>query len=423
MDYVLLGLKFFVALLIGLIIGFEREYHEKKRKKIVISGVRTFTLVSLFGFLLTFFMEARDITFLFTYGLVILIFFSIPILKSKTTKPGFTTAISLVIVFNAGILVGLGLILEAVIITAIIVPLLAYKEEIHSFASFLSKEDLMGALRFLSVAAILLPITYTIGDINAFIGPGKMFDPIKTVLMILFVSSISFTSYVIIKTIGSGKGLELTSFLGGFVSSAASTASVSNKAKKNPNIAPLSSSSIILTNTSMILKDMILIAFLTGFIVIQRLLLPIILIIIVSVIYIIHMQKKSRFKSFIDLDLGSPFAILPAAKFAFLFSVISIVTYLLKYYLGPYGVYAAAIGGLVSTTTVTASLGSLFAAGEIGLNTTVSTFLLTTAIGSLSKIGISAIYDKNISKRISVPLLLISLTAFLTFIFFTLTAK
>lgn len=423
MNNIVLIINFLITILIGLLIGYEREIHERKDGRSVISGVRTFTLVSIFGFIVSLFLDGNELIVLFMIGIVLFVFFSVPFLKEKTSKPGLTTSVALIIVFSCGFLAGLNHPFEAVLVVLLTLPILIYKKEIHKFASILSEKELYSALRFLSIIAIALPLAYTLGDINPIIGPGKVFDLVKGIIMIIFVSLISFLSYLIIRLTGMGKGLELTTFLGGFVSSSASTASISQKTKDNPSLLPTSLIGIMLTNTSMILKDMVVISFLTSSSLIKVLILPVILLITISSVFIYYYYRKKVREVDIDLELGSPFAVIPAAKFALLFSLISAAIYYLKMNLGVYGVYAVAVGGVVSTTSVSASLGTLFSAGEISQTLAISTFLLATGLGSLSKIAIAGFYDKKIARNASKPLIIIAFVSFLLFIFLNFIAK
>ena len=49
--------NFGVALLLGLIVGLEREFQHQKERVQDFAGVRTFTLIALFGWLIGFFAQ------------------------------------------------------------------------------------------------------------------------------------------------------------------------------------------------------------------------------------------------------------------------------------------------------------------------------------------------------------------------------
>ncbi|MFO7791373.1 MAG: MgtC/SapB family protein [Candidatus Saliniplasma sp.] len=401
------------AILIGLLLGIQREYHGYKADREVLSGARSFTLVSIFGFVAVKFFSDEPVRIAILIGLFIFVFLSLPILKQKLSKPGMTTSVALVLTLLMGMTVGYGLILESLIISLLIFTILTFKKQIHRFASILTKEELSSAVRFIAVAIVLLPLTYSIGVVHPLIGPGRLFDTAKTVLMIIFVSSMSFTSFLVIKLVGAEKGMKISTFLGGFVNSAASTASISQKSKKNPSLLSISLISVLLANTSMILKDFILILVLTNGDLLYTLILPVGILILVSFLIMMIVRKRDSHSSSLDLELGTPFAIIPAAKFALLFSLISVSAFLLRTYLGPYGVYAVAAGGIVSTTSVSASLAVLYSGGEIGDITAVVTLILALGLGSLSKITIIRVYDRELMKKAYLPLAAVAALAFL----------
>ncbi len=399
-------LHFLTALLIGLLIGVERELKAEKEGESAVSGIRTFSFVSVIGFFFTFLLLDSPSLLMIGMGSLVVMIFSIPLLKEKMAAPGLTSATALVIVLLCGSLAGLELPLLAVFIGITTYGILDVKERTHKFAGLLSQEDIMSGLRFLMVAFILIPIAYTIGEVHPLVGPGNVFDPVKTLLMIVFVSSISFISYLLIRFVGASKGLELSAFLGGFVSSAASTASLSQRCCEERALRDVSVIGIIAANSSMFLKNLIIISAIGGFVILKVVGLPLALLFSLGLLLVFLPRKETKD---VDVDVKTPFAIIPSAKFGVLFILISALSYFSKSYFGSYGLYAAALGGMVSTTSVAASLGSLFVAGEISSFETLSVMMLTLVFGSISKIAIAWSYDKELGKKVSVYLIVIAI--------------
>lgn len=407
-GYLVASLHLLTALMIGLLIGVERELKAKKEEESAVSGIRTFSLVGVIGFFFTYLLLDTPFLLMIGIGSLIVIILSIPLIKEKMAAPGLTSATALVVVLLCGSLAGLKLPLLAVFCGVTTYGILDIKEQTHRFVGLLSEEDIMSGLRFLMVAFILIPLAYTIGEVHPLVGPGNVFDPVKTLLMIVFVSSISFVSYILIRFVGASKGLELSAFLGGFVSSAASTASLSQKSCEDPSLRDVSVIGIIAANSSMFLKDMIIVTAIGGLMVFKVIGLPLILLFSLGLVLIFFPSKKTV-EGEIDVDVKTPFAIIPAAKFGLLFILISALSYFSKSFFGSYGLYAAALGGLVSTTSVAASLGSLFLAGEISSFETLSVMMLTLVFGSVSKIAIAWSYDRELGKRVSVYLTVIAI--------------
>lgn len=408
-------LSFVLALLVGLVVGLERTSQADIENRIREGGIRTFTLASIFGFFSAVVFKGDSSKLIMIVVLFSFLLIFTALIRSFEHKPGITTSLALLLVFLAGAMLGLQHPLEGVIVGLGTLILLSTKKVLHHFADILSHEELLSAVYFLTVGLILLPITYTIGPIHPLIGPGRIFDPMKAVLMILLVSCISFTSYLVIKFFGTDKGMEISAFIGGFVSSAAATASMSEKCKKTPCLENISTMSILLTNSSMLIKDYIIIIILGGFILAAEITAPIGILLGLTALFVLYMAKSKTDQKIktIDLDLESPFALKPAVKFALIFSIIWASTYILQNEFGGFGVYAVSIGGLISTTSVSASMATMYASEEIGSLTALSTVLLAFALSSISKILIARSYFKGLAKKVAIPMVSTSLVTIL----------
>ncbi len=411
----ILVISFVIAFLVGLIVGIERSYRARTEDALKGAGIRTFILVSVTGFLFSEVFKDDPFTLVIFIGGFSILFFTLGMIRAFEQEPGMTTPVTLLIVFLAGTAVGLGYPFTALFVAVVTLALTSTKGTLHRFADLLSYQEMESAVRFLTVALILLPITYTLGPLHPLIGPGRIFDPMKAVLMILFVSSISFTSYLVMKFFGTGKGMEISAFIGGFVSSAAATASMSEKCKKNPALEMISTVSILLTNSSMFIKDYIIIVTMGGFMLALDFTVPIVVLSGLTVLLFIYMIRSHREKEpkTLELELESPFALKPAVKFAFIFSIIWASSYVLQNQFGSFGVYAVSVGGLISTTSVSASMATMYASGEIGSLTALSTVLLSFALSSISKIFIARSYFKGLGARVAAPMISTSVVTFI----------
>ncbi|MBS3781456.1 MAG: MgtC/SapB family protein [Candidatus Thermoplasmatota archaeon] len=410
-------ISFLSAVLIGLITGLERTSRASKEDEIKGAGIRTFALVSMVGFLVTFVFKNEVELLLITVLIFSFLFISLPILRRIKGSTGLTTSNALLLVFLIGMIFGLGRPILGVVSGISLLILTSSKSILHNFADVLSKKDLMSAVRFLIVAIILVPIIYALGPIHPLIGPGRVFDPLQALMMVLFVSSISFLSYVVMKVLGPGKGLQISGFIGGLVSSAAATASISEKCENITGELNSPGVSILLANTSMFIKDYVIIFTVAGYVLARDFFLPIILLLFVTGTFILFFRKKRDLMSTnsdsLEIDLGTPFALMPAVKFAILFSLIWVSSYLLQNYLGGTGVYMVSIGGLISTTSVSASISSLYIAGEIGALTALSTMLLAFGLGSISKVLIVRAYNKRLAEKVTFPMLALGTISFI----------
>ncbi|MBS3817522.1 MAG: MgtC/SapB family protein [Candidatus Thermoplasmatota archaeon] len=400
-------LSFILVILIGILAGIERTSRADKEGSTKGAGVRTFAIASIVGFFLSSIVKDGHLNLIIVIGIFSFLFLLIALLRVFEGEPGMTTSLTLLVVFLVGMIIGLGFPLRGLLIALITLGLTSSKKVLHRFAHILSDEELSSALRFLAVGVILIPIAYTIGPVNPLVGPGRVFDPFKGLTMVLFVSSISFTSYLVIKFFGADKGMKISAFVGGLVSSAAATASLSERCKKYPELKGTSAVGILITNSSMFIKDFIIIFTVGGIVLATKFTLPIGILLVSTVflsLYLMRLKKeKGIFKS-VELELDTPFALKPAVKFALIFSLIWSSTYILKNQFGGLGVYIVSIGGLISTTSVSASIASMYASGEVTSTTAVSTVLLSFGLSFLSKIFIARTYSSSLAKRITIPM-------------------
>jgi len=130
LDFVIHAL---IAILMGALIGLEREHREEK--SMVIAGVRTFPLTSLSGVLFSFLSAEIGIAFI-EVGVIIFGGFSLILafLKYEVHTIGITTPVALFITFLIGILVQQGFEVEAAFVTITITILLLTKERLHKIA-------------------------------------------------------------------------------------------------------------------------------------------------------------------------------------------------------------------------------------------------------------------------------------------------
>ncbi len=403
------------ALTVGILVGIERTHRASKEEELKGAGIRTFSLMSVMGFFTVYFFSDEPLMIMLITTFFSIFFIAIPIFRKKKQSLGLTTSVSLILVLLIGMIFGQGYLFSGLITGGFLLILNSSKKILHRFADVLTRKELTSAVRFLIVVMILLPIFYTLGPVHPLIGPDRVFDPFQALLMVIFVSIISFISYLAMKKVGSSKGLQLSAFIGGFVSSAAATASVSEKSKRMSKGIISSARSIYLSNVSMFIKDYIIISTIGGLVLAFDFTLLLTFLLGINLIFVFFTKKKKKFEESADddLGLGTPFALLPALKFAFFFSLIWVSSYLLQNYMGDSGVYIVSIGGLLSTTSVSASISSLYATGEIGSLAAISTLLLAFGFGSISKVLIARTYSKELAKKILIPMIILATTSFI----------
>src|SRR3972149_4945650 len=371
--------KLALATFIGILIGIERE-HRRSEGVELIAGVRSFTIACIAGMVSSYLGQLINPGIL----LISLTFFAVisamfVYIKNVTLKqPGITGPIALFCTFLLGVLITYDLYLIAIGGAVILTLLLAEKRPLHSFATNLTDGEILGAVRFLAVIFILYPIT-----------PDELFygviNPRWILLIVIVVATISFISFITLKKMGTRYGLPLSGMLGGLVNSEATTGAIAGMTRKRTELVRSGYVGIILSNASMLIRNL-LIAFIVdpGGRVFLFMLPPQLIITSFSIVALIRSRNGMPVSETIKLE--SPFGLSSSIKFAFGFTALSIISKFANLWAGAIGVYATALGGIISSAVVTASATALAANGDISYATAAVTAVLAGLISTGNKI-------------------------------------
>jgi len=416
-EYILISLG------IGALIGLEREFH-REQKEILIVGMRTMPLITIAGTIIA--LLAGDYgTYLVGLGIVLGAVFTIllAIIRHRLEMSGFTTPFAMYLAYICGMLIGLGYILLGLFVGVLTTILLFTKERLHHIAASLTEEEMNSALQFLTILVILLPIAatydfsqlvwnnYNIGEI---IGRGKLLDVYWLLLIIVFISSLSFVSFIAMRKIGTEKGLEVSGLLGGLVNSEAAAVSLANIGKKFREMENSVLTGILLANVTMLIRNFVLCAFSDITLKVAYLTaIPFGMMIVINLVFVIlsmrdkTMRKHGGAKDSTEhkITIESPFAVGPAVRFGMIFAIISIFVYFARGYGQELGIYATAIGGFVSSAAVVASVSTSASSGIILTHVAGITVLLATSISTFNKYILVRAVDKKLSARILIPVL------------------
>jgi len=355
-----LFLRFGVALVIGFLVGLQREYEFEVHTKEMPAGVRTFGLVGLIGCSAALVSDLLKspwpfVGVTFTLG----IFFAINYyLEAVNGKPGLTTKASLILTLLAGGLAYWPKTLSlAVALAVTMTVLLSVKVQLHRFVRHLTHDDIFAVLKFAVISAIVLPI---LPDRVFGPQPFDIFNPFKLWLFVVFISGISFVGYVLIKVVGPNKGVGLTGILGGLASSTAVTLSFTGRSHENREMARPFALAIITAWTVMFLRVLAAVAFL-NIMLVRPILLPFGACVAVGIaccafLYFRQRMEKHRHEVAVD----NPFELGLAIKFGVLFAAILFFSRAMQVYFGDVGVYLSSfLSGLADVDAIAFSMAKL----------------------------------------------------------------
>lgn len=409
--------EFIVAGAVGGLIGLEREHRSDNLT--VVAGVRTFPLISVAGFLCAWLAqqggEAGAATGPWVMGAGILGAFGFAFMfihmRLGLGQSGVTTPIAMVVTFLLGALIGYGYTFEAVVVGVVTTFLLLTKQRLHRFAQVLDDDEILSALQFITILFILLPLTVDLqrGELGYdWLGRGALVDPFAILLVVVFVSSISFVSLLAMRRIGPGRGMEFSGFLGGLVNSEATTAALAQRAREAEGLIAPAVVGAILASATMVLRNLAIAGAADPSMRLLVALAPYALPVAIVGAFLAWRARSQRTEAVPAVRVRNPFAILPALRFAAIFTAVSIVVTLARVHLGEAGVYIASLGGLVSAGAVIASLASLTASGAADFGVALRTCLLAIAASVMVKLFILRAVDERVYQRARTPFLLMT---------------
>ena len=224
---------FVVAAGLGAIIGLERQVRGDQEDTVAAdtyAGVRTFALYGAWGagagFLGDRFGSSAFLVAALAFGaLLVATYIGV---GARTSDWGTTTEAAAFVTFIIGALAWDEQWVAALAVAVGTAYLLRSKEFFHGMSRRFSEEDIKAVLQFAAITAVVLPLIP-----NEDFGPFEAINPRKIWLMVIFVAGIGLVGYVSLRLLGS-RGLTLTGFLGGLVSSTAVTLGFARMSKTSP---------------------------------------------------------------------------------------------------------------------------------------------------------------------------------------------
>jgi len=233
--------------------------------------------------------------------------------------------------------------------------------------------------------------------------------------MVVLVSLIGYVGYILIRILGTEKGLSLTGVLGGLVSSTAVTTAMASEVRSQKEM--LSSAVFATTIASCTMFPRMLFIVLVVNRDIFLTLLPKLgsMTIVGVALAVLLLRKKDPVGK--SVALKDPFRILPALTFGGFFAIVLLTSKLASIYFGNAGTYAASvIAGLADVDAISLSMATL-AKSSLMPNTAVTAITLAAITNTLVKLSISYIMGtREFGNRIAtifLPMIIVGLLAIL----------
>ncbi len=416
-----LFLRFGAALLIGILIGMQREYaHGNSTEKGLFAGARTFALMSLYGTSAAFLADLLKSPWIFL-GLVILLGTAIIIAyfisATEREEIGLTSEVAALITILIGGICYYHSVEFAAALGVATTVLLAVKWEFRRFVNVITQEDVYATLQFAVITAIILPVlpNQTFGP-----PPLEILNPYQIWKMVVFISGINFLGYVLVKVVGPKKGLGISGLLGGLASSTATTMSFSQRSKTQVGLEKPFAVAIISGWVIMFIRVIVEVA------VVNNRLLPYIwpamaVMGLAGLIYALYLFFSKSAMDEEELSLSNPFELVTAIKFGLIYALVLLLTKAAEIYIGVGGIYVTSfIAGLADVDAITLSISDLTRlGGSIPLNTGKIAVIIAILSNTISKgVLVFSLGSKSLRKQIW-PGIVFILVVGLGFLLFT----
>lgn len=375
-----------VALLVGLLIGLDRERAEIRKARAEFAGVRTFPLVALAGAipLLIGGWWAPVLgagAFLAIAGITILSYHR----SSAGGDVGATTEVAAIATFLLGALAGAGQLLVAGSAGIAVSVLLVAKPRLEAFSRALSAEELAATLELAVISVIVLPLLPARGY-----GPWGVLNPRDLWLVVVLVAGLSFLGFIAVRVVGERRGLAITGAVGGLVSSTAVTVAMADRAKADgESVAQPAAAAAVLASTVMAGR----VAVFAG--AIDRGILPRLLPVVIAMIvtgavasWMLTRQRGGESGS-AGSHIRNPFSLRQAFTWAVIYGVILLVARAATEYLGQGGIFAvAAVSAAADVDAVTIAFTQLGARDGMW-RVPAAAIAMAAVINTLVKLGIA----------------------------------
>ncbi|TDU31668.1 uncharacterized membrane protein (DUF4010 family) [Panacagrimonas perspica] len=383
---------------VGFLMGLVRERNPGTQ-----AGVRTYALVAMLGSVGAMLID-HGVQWLLPAGLVMLGAMMIAALHGRDAShdAGTTSTVAVMLCFCLGAAIWIGPVLPPVLLGLAATALLHFKPELEGFATRLKPADVRSILRFAAVSLLVLPLLPDAGY-----GPYDSLNPYRIWWMVVLISGIGLTGYLLLQLLGSGRGALFVGVLGGLVSSTATSLTFARQVREDREQADSAQVVILLANLVVLLR-------LAAFTAVVcpgalRSMLPV-LGAGLAPGAIAAGRSYLRNGSRHDLGVSNPGEMLAALGFAALYAIVILVVAWLNDRIGTQGVYlAAAVSGLIDLDAIGLSTMHMVAAGTL-TPASLAIAMVIAYIASLAfKFGmIAVVAGRPLAQRLIGPFALIA---------------
>jgi uncharacterized membrane protein (DUF4010 family) len=391
-----------MAMVLGLLIGLERE-HSRQESEPLVAGIRTFPLIALIGFVSG--LAAKG-----GYGWVAAVALAgvsaMAVVgywvKAQGSHKGATTELVIILAFILGGMTAFGYLIPAATFAVLATLLLSFKTPLHHMAERIQEGEIYAILKFCVISVIVLPLLP-----NRTFGPYQVLNPRLIWWIVVLISGISMVGYLLMRYWGTRQGIVVTGLLGGLVSSTAATLGLSQKSRvAGGSSARYFALGIVIASTVMFFRVLVLTTVIDPRLA-RTLALPIVFPALVGIGASYYLWRNKGITTSVNLEVKNPMELGAAIEFALLFGVVLFVARAAQFHWGTAGVYVtSALAGLTDADTIAVSSARLARDQILANGTATASILLACATNTMLKGGLAAVIGGKALRAVIVPIFL-----------------
>jgi uncharacterized membrane protein (DUF4010 family) len=405
----LLARNFLIALLIGALVGVEREKHKAASQGLTFGGLRTFILFAEAGAVAAWLSVERDMPWLFVVTVIaVAAVVTIGYILESRIKPdslGLTTELAAITVCLLGGAVMYGYAETAVGLAIATSAVLTFKQPLHQIVEKLGMDDIYAVLKLLIATFIVLPVLP-----REAVDPWGALNPYQLWLLVILVSSLSLVGYVAVRWLGSAPGALVTGLTGGLVSSTAVSLAFARNSRTGGRLQAGDSlaAGMLLAWVMMFVRIGFAVTVVYSAL-LDDLLLPFGSMTAVAgaaAVFFYSRNSRSHRDAAADtaeVQLKNPFSLWEAVKFCALFAVVLLVVKLTETNFEAHGLYlVAALAGLTDVDAITLSMAGYAQQGGSAA-TAVGAIVVAALTNTLVKCGFVVVLGSAELRRRVLP--------------------
>ncbi len=354
--------RILLTVVFGAILGLESETRllesykkqkksKKENEKSTIGGVRTYTILALFGGVAGILFSTGESFLVYASFFGLIAFLVAAYIENVRIREAFgmTTEIAIMITFILGFLTTSGLVsIELILFILVILAFfLSQKRGVGVLLEKVTHTEIIDIFKFGVVALVILPIlpnqVFFVRDLLLLFGIEEgtvsisddllnisIINPFRIWIVVVIVSGINLGSYLASKLIGSDKSILLTSVLGGFISSTSTTVALATRSKKASKSTSKSLAGAAVISNAISLISILILLLIIAPQISNLVSLPLLAMFVIGLLIgLLMLFNNSKTNHKIEIEY-TPFSIGPAVKFVSIVVGLTILIQLLQ---------------------------------------------------------------------------------------------